>query len=463
MDIFRTLMTSKDSSAYTRLITLLGSRSEINLLSETQNLILADVSQQQWAEALKHFSDPVCLLCPATLTRITQALEQLKLTEMAFQVSSLCKRLVQAIEGTGDGTEARPYIILNPTAAEMWLRDMKKTNIGAATQIQRSQHWLLSVPLGTTQAWFDVTAFVLATTGHQDQIAREPQIELKTPQPLAPPAPGLIKSKAPTPGTIPVFRPTETRFGARKPGSRPTLTNITTPSATASEREPERTPDPLPNDPLIQAIRQRLGEPDTILKGMEHSPPSVELHHYKPARRRDFHTLLTVGMSSLPMHVPEGQEGYRYAELMLLLPPDWSINRNSLTDEKLGWPMFWQMKMARYVHETRTWYHHLHNFGVVSVGQTLHPATKFSHWMLVRPETMGTVMDRLTLPDGRMVHFYAMTAIYFEENEFKMREVRGGEALWERMRAANFTDILFPSRKNVIANRPSKTVEFPHP
>jgi hypothetical protein len=57
-----------------------------------------------------------------------------------------------------------------------------------------------------------------------------------------------------------------------------------------------------------------------------------------------------------------------------------------------------------------------------------------------------------------------MATIYPEENEFKMREVSGAENLWDRMRAANFTELMFPSRKNLISGqKPSKTVEFPHP
>ena len=48
----------------------------------------------------------------------------------------------------------------------------------------------------------------------------------------------------------------------------------------------------------------------------------IDLHWVKPTTERPFHVLVTSGMSDMPMTVPEGFEGLRYAELCVLLPPN---------------------------------------------------------------------------------------------------------------------------------------------
>src|ERR1044072_8556897 len=50
----------------------------------------------------------------------------------------------------------------------------------------------------------------------------------------------------------------------------------------------------------------------------------IDVQVFPPSPRRNYYTLVTSGMSDLPMHVPPEAEDQRYAELMICLPPDWS-------------------------------------------------------------------------------------------------------------------------------------------
>ncbi|WP_262922976.1 suppressor of fused domain protein [Hymenobacter cellulosilyticus] len=51
----------------------------------------------------------------------------------------------------------------------------------------------------------------------------------------------------------------------------------------------------------------------------------LDVHVVDPSKDFPFYTLVTSGMSDLPMAVPEGEEEARYAELCVLLPSTWQM------------------------------------------------------------------------------------------------------------------------------------------
>src|SRR4051794_31433662 len=67
--------------------------------------------------------------------------------------------------------------------------------------------------------------------------------------------------------------------------------------------------------------------------------PSIAVHVIPPTDERPWMTLFTAGMSDKPMAVPEGYECYRFAELMIHLPPDWPISPEALQDPDHFWPV----------------------------------------------------------------------------------------------------------------------------
>ncbi|MGC4866446.1 suppressor of fused domain protein [Micromonospora sp. DT53] len=76
--------------------------------------------------------------------------------------------------------------------------------------------------------------------------------------------------------------------------------------------------------------------------GCAREPVAVGVHVYvvAPTEERPYRTLITSGMSELPMTVPEGHGISPYAELMLCLPADWPLTRRTgLDDDPAGWPL----------------------------------------------------------------------------------------------------------------------------
>ncbi len=80
-------------------------------------------------------------------------------------------------------------------------------------------------------------------------------------------------------------------------------------------------------------IEEHLGEVDQVWHEMVSDLVHIDIYQIPPTVDRPFWTLVTTGMSDLPMTVPEGAEDYTYAELMLCLPPDWKMSQQDFEDE----------------------------------------------------------------------------------------------------------------------------------
>jgi hypothetical protein len=67
----------------------------------------------------------------------------------------------------------------------------------------------------------------------------------------------------------------------------------------------------------------------------------LRLHilHVKSSLFRPYETLVTAGMSELPMTVPEGIRQPSRAEIVALLPKGWPLSREALQDEENFWPI----------------------------------------------------------------------------------------------------------------------------
>lgn len=80
----------------------------------------------------------------------------------------------------------------------------------------------------------------------------------------------------------------------------------------------------------------------------------VAINVIKPNENCPFTTLFTTGMTDAAMNVPEGQEEFQYAELVMYLPGDWQIPQPNSSDESSLWPFQWLRQIAYYPHLNET-------------------------------------------------------------------------------------------------------------
>src|SRR4051812_26455158 len=72
-------------------------------------------------------------------------------------------------------------------------------------------------------------------------------------------------------------------------------------------------------------IEEHFGSIEYVLHEIASHLVGVHIYVVGPTEERPFRTLITSGMSELPMTVPAGHDISPYAELMIALPADWPI------------------------------------------------------------------------------------------------------------------------------------------
>jgi hypothetical protein len=182
--------------------------------------------------------------------------------------------------------------------------------------------------------------------------------------------------------------------------------------------------EPPPRPPSREAgsilgyVEYHLGsvEPLSLQEIVSGSPP-ITIH---VVRSEDEIVLVTDGMSSLPMTVPEGSEKFQFAELVMRLPAGWPLDSESLNWPENLWPIEWLRRIARHPHENKTW------LG----GQTFvfrngeppapfAPNTKLSCLLGIAPDN---ALGEYGRSDGTVVLFYSLYPIYAEEAELEKRK-----------------------------------------
>ena len=175
----------------------------------------------------------------------------------------------------------------------------------------------------------------------------------------------------------------------------------------------------------------------------------VDVHFVKATKQRPFHTLITSGMSDRPMRSPDGAEDYRYSELVISLPPDWPLDKESLRDEQNWWPVRWLKKLARFPHEYNTWMMWGHTIPNDDPPVPFAANTKLCCMLLCVPTLCDDAGWLLKINDSKSVRFHSLIPVYIKELEFALKS--GAEALIEKLAVAGVTELLNLKRKNVCA------------
>lgn len=104
-------------------------------------------------------------------------------------------------------------------------------------------------------------------------------------------------------------------------------------------------PSPAADWALIEAVESHfeplLGEIELVFHEEESSVVHVDMHLFEATERMP-QVLVTTGMASKPMNVPpqvQNANDYRYAELLLFLPPRWPRGTDAMDDPRASWPI----------------------------------------------------------------------------------------------------------------------------
>lgn len=204
-------------------------------------------------------------------------------------------------------------------------------------------------------------------------------------------------------------------------------------------------PATLPHDPIADHIAQHLGRIDTVFHDTVADPVQVDIHVVPATAQTPFLRLVTSGMSSRPMAVPEGAPAY--GELMMALPADWKLDAQSVQDERWYWPVALLRHLAHYPHQHATW---------LGLGHTVpngHPAKPyakgagFTGAILLPPASAPEAFASLAL-DGREIYFHCVVPLY--DAELNLVKRKGFPELLDAFNEKGVTDLVVPGRKNTV-------------
>lgn len=201
-------------------------------------------------------------------------------------------------------------------------------------------------------------------------------------------------------------------------------------------------------EPISSHIEKCWGnERDTVYHEIVSEYAHIDLHIVEATEERPFHTVITSGMSDRPMTVPDGAEEFRFAELVISLPPSWPMDEKSWSDERHWWPFRWLKLLARFPHEYRSWLFGEHTVPNGDPPAPFAPTTEFCCMLLASPVLCSDEGGCLVVDDVTKIFFHSLIPIYREEMEFALR--RGSGDLLDRLGEAGVTELLQIGRKNV--------------
>lgn len=200
-------------------------------------------------------------------------------------------------------------------------------------------------------------------------------------------------------------------------------------------------------DEISAHIEAYVGSVEMVFHELVSDLVHIDIHWVKPTEERPYHTLVTSGMSDLPMNAPEKYADHAFAELSICLPPDWKISQKDFEDENNYWPVRWLKMLARFPHEYNTWISFGHTIPNGDPAEPFGDNTKLNTMVLLPSIVFDEKFSSLKLPD-KTIMFYTLIPLYSEEVELKMK--KGVAALFDGFDRIQLTDVLKVDRPNSV-------------
>lgn len=168
-----------------------------------------------------------------------------------------------------------------------------------------------------------------------------------------------------------------------------------------------------------------------------------DIYIVKPGEDRTYNLLLTCGLSALPMQTPQDLDYLQYAEITLLLPPDWKLEYEDFADENNYWPIRLLKQLTIYPHINNTWLGYGHTIPLEKTHKTNH---NFDSVILLESITLSNDFIYIETPE-KQIYFYAAIPIYKEELKYKLEY--GVDELLKLLEQFDIDEIVDINRKNV--------------
>ena len=192
-------------------------------------------------------------------------------------------------------------------------------------------------------------------------------------------------------------------------------------------------------------IQQYFGKFENVFHELSSPDIHVDICVVPPSEKRDYYTLVTLGMGAHRMNVPEELAEYKLerAELAIALPGNWKLKREDLKNERWYWPIRLLKTLARLPIASDTWL----GFGhTMDNEEDFAKDTKLCAAILTGPQVTEDGSEVCILPSGEEVNFYQVIPLYRDELEYKMEH--DADALLDKMDGISF--VTYNTRPNAM-------------
>lgn len=194
-------------------------------------------------------------------------------------------------------------------------------------------------------------------------------------------------------------------------------------------------------------IRTNIGEFETVFHEVVSRTIHVDVYRVEPTKEHNFITLVTGGMSAIPMNTPRQFRKFRFAELMISLPADWNLDKKSFQDESNYWPIRMLKALARFPYENHTWLSIGHSVPNGDPPAPFSPNTGFTDVMLFPSAVFTGRAWSCRVGAFKEVYYYSALPLYPSELQYKLD--RGSDALMELFDEHDVSEVVDITREPV--------------
>ncbi len=198
-------------------------------------------------------------------------------------------------------------------------------------------------------------------------------------------------------------------------------------------------------------LERHLGAVTSVLRDMRPVGRRLDVLVVAPTPEHPYQTLVTCGMSAVEQHIPPPQRehGFGFVELMLMLPPDWS-----LTAASTAWPIEQLRLLARLPQQRHTWLGYWHGIPHGEPPTPYSASTDFCAMAVLPPIVLDDEFRTIHRDARPSIELLALVPLYADEWAAKLRG--GMDTLLPGFERIGLTELLDPHRPSAVVHHPDR-------
>lgn len=211
---------------------------------------------------------------------------------------------------------------------------------------------------------------------------------------------------------------------------------------------------------IYSHVEQYIGHIDAVMHDASAQQPQIHILIVNPTEQRPFYTLVTAGMSELPMALPTEQPYNQlsaFAELMVTLPPHWVLPKmyevtgsSEQSAPEWYWPIGVLLYLAKLPHLYQTWFAPEQIIPNGQPAESYAPNTRLCGSLLFPSLLTPREFHELTIDAHKKIQFLALFPLYQEE--MNLAAAQGMDELFNRLAAQQISDYIIPDRMSVASS-----------